>query len=64
MQITLEAARVNVKMTQEEAAKSLKVTKKTISSWENGKTFPKTDKIDAICRLYQIECDNIKWNAR
>lgn len=63
MRISLEAARVNAKLTQEEAAKALKVTKKTISSWENGKTFPKTDKIDAICTLYQIECDNIKWNA-
>ena len=63
MRITLEAARVNVKLTQEEASKALKVTKKTLSSWENGKTFPKTDKIEAICRLYSIECDNIKWNA-
>ena len=63
MRITLEAARVNVKLTQEEAAKALNVTKKTISSWENGKTFPKTDKIEAICALYRIDCDNIQWNA-
>lgn len=63
MRISLEAARVNAKLTQEEAAKALNVSKKTISSWENGKTCPKTDKIDSICALYNIECDNIRWNA-
>ena len=64
MRITVEAARVNAGLTQEEAAKALNVTKKTVSSWENGKTFPRTDKINAICALYAIECDNVKWATK
>lgn len=61
MRITLAAARVNVKMTQEEAAKQIGVTKCTIINWETGKTFPKADKIPIICAIYQRKYDEINW---
>lgn len=61
MRITLEAARVNVGMTQAEAAKVFGVTKKTIGSWESGKTVPKIDKIDLICSTYKRSYDEIQW---
>lgn len=64
MRITLAAARVNAKMTQEEAAKSIGVTKYTIINWENGKTFPKADKIPIICATYQREYDEINWTGQ
>ena len=40
MAITLKAARVNVGMTQEEAAKRIGVTANTISRWELGISAP------------------------
>ena len=40
-QISLAAARVNAGLTQEEAAKALKVGKQTIVSWEKGNSEPK-----------------------
>lgn len=59
--ISLEAARVNAGLSQKEAAQALKVSNKTICSWENGKTFPSTKHIDAICELYKMSYDDINF---
>ena len=59
--ISLEAARRNAGLSQKDAAKSLNVSNKTISSWENGKTFPSADKIDALCELYKMSYDDINF---
>lgn len=61
MRISLRAARTNCNMTQNEVAERLRVTKKTVSSWENGKTLPALDKIEAICELYGLSYDDIQW---
>ncbi len=57
--ISLAAARVNRSMTQQEAAKALHVTKKTIQNWEKGTTFPTVKMLDEICKLYDIPMDNL-----
>ena len=59
--ISLEAARVNAGLSQKEVAKSLGVSNKTVSSWENGKTFPKGDKILKLCDLYGVPFDNLNF---
>jgi transcriptional regulator with XRE-family HTH domain len=59
LKISLEAARVNANLSQKEAAKELNVSNKTISNWENGKSFPSAEKIDALCKLYNVSYDNI-----
>lgn len=61
MRITLEAARVNAKLKQEEAAKLIGVDKKTIHNWETGKSVPKSDKIPIICDVYGRHYDEIQW---
>jgi transcriptional regulator with XRE-family HTH domain len=61
MTITLKAARVNKGITQEELADTLKVSKKTISSWESGKTVPKIDKIQPLCAALEMEYNDIQW---
>jgi len=61
MRITLRAARINKGLTQEAVGRELNVTKKTVGSWESGKTMPKADKIKLICDLYGVEYDDIKW---
>ena len=61
MRITLEAARVNAKLKQTEAAELIGVRKETLSSWERGKTFPKADKIPVICATYKCSIDDIQW---
>lgn len=59
LKLTLAAARVNVGLTQRQAAAELNVSRETIGKWENGKVSPTADKIDAICTLYRVAYDNL-----
>lgn len=61
VKMTLKALRVNAGLTQKEVAKRLKVSNKTVSSWENGVTYPNPKYIDAICNLYNVEYDHINF---
>ena len=59
LRITLRAARVNKGLGQKEAAKALKVSNKTLQSWESGRTVPRQNHIDSICELYGVSYDDI-----
>lgn len=59
MKITLKALRVNKNLTQEEAAKALNVTSRTLQSWEDYKTYPKATQLISICGLYGCELSDI-----
>lgn len=61
MKITLAAARVNAGLSQKEAATKLGVSNKTLSSWENGTSFPNAQSISKICELYVVPFDNINF---
>lgn len=63
MRMSLKAARVNKGLTQEELAKKVNVTKKTVWSWENGNTKPKIDKIELLCSVLETSYDNINWQG-
>ena len=52
--ISLAAARVNAELTQDEAAKLLGVSKNTIVNWEKGISSPSINKVDAMCKLYNV----------
>ena len=56
--LTLEAARVNVKMTQEEAGKAIGVSANVISNWERGRTYPDAMQIKKIEKVYGIGYNN------
>ena len=51
-QISLEAARVNAKMTQKEAAKAMNLNPVTLMRWENGKSIPNVVQFQNLCDLY------------
>ena len=61
MKYTLKMLRVGKGLTQEAMAAELKVNRKTISAWELGKSLPAVDMIDAICELFGVSYDDIKW---
>ena len=63
MQLTLRAARTNAGLRQTDMALALHVSRKTIGSWESGKSMPTADKIDAICALLGVSYDSIKWRV-
>ena len=61
MQLTLKALRISKGLRQTDMAAMLKVNRKTISAWEQGKSLPAVDMIDAICELLGVSYDDIKW---
>jgi len=58
-QISLAAARVNANLTQEDTAKKMRVSKKTIVNWESGKTAPDINQFRLLCQLYNMPGDYI-----
>ena len=61
IKISLAAARVNAKMTQNDVCKALNVSMQTVVNWENGKTFPDQPMIEKICNLYGVTYDMIDF---
>ena len=61
VKITIRSARVNVGLSQKEAADRLGISNKTLGNWENGITFPPADKITEICELYGVSYDNLNF---
>ena len=59
LQISLEAARVNAKMTQDEAAEKIGVSRQTIMNWEKGKIALRIPEMKMISAIYNILEDNI-----
>lgn len=57
--VTLKAARINVGLTQKEAAKKLGISEETVSNYERGKRFPDVPVIRKIEKVYGIPYDRI-----
>lgn len=59
LKISLSAARVNAKLTQEEVAKIIKKSKNTVSNWEIGRSEIDQANLAYLCELYGVSIDNI-----
>ena len=59
LKISLSAARVNARLTQQEVAKMLGVSRVTINNWERGKTTPTVIQADKLCEIYKRPRDSI-----
>ena len=59
MEITMRAARVNVGLSQKEAAKALGINKNTLAGYELGKAIPKMDVAKKMSKLYGVSTDDI-----
>lgn len=57
--ISLEAVRVNAKMTQKEWAKALGVSNTTVVNWEKEKTEPTLSQLKTMSELSGIPMDFI-----
>ena len=57
--ISLAAARVNNKLSQEDIAKRLGVTRQTYAAWESGKAEMKTAYFIAFCQITGFSTDEI-----
>ena len=61
--ISLKAARVNARLSQEAVAKHLSVSLSTVKNWESGKTFPNQPMIERLCELYKMPYDCIHFGS-
>lgn len=52
--LSLEAARVNAKLLQREAAKMIGISLKTLQNYENGKTKPNWETLEKMSDVYNI----------
>lgn len=59
IQISLAAARVNANLTQEEVARRLHKSKKTIVNWEKGKVIPDIPAMAMLSTIYKMPTDFI-----
>lgn len=57
--ITLEAARVNTRLTQQELADKMGVSRATVNNWETGKTEMKTAYLYMFCGITGFSEDEI-----
>ena len=57
--ITLEAARVNTKLTQAELAEKMGVSRETVFAWENGKRQMRTAYLCLFCQITGFHVDDI-----
>jgi DNA-binding XRE family transcriptional regulator len=62
MAIQLKAARVNANLTQEAAAKELKISKNSIINYETYKSKPSVELAKKIALLYGMKVDDIIWS--
>ena len=46
-------------MSQEDLANNLNVSRQAVSKWESNTSFPETDKIVAICKLFDCSMDEL-----
>jgi transcriptional regulator with XRE-family HTH domain len=55
----LEYLRKSRKMSQEDLAFKLGVSRQAVSKWESGAAYPETEKIVAICKLFDCSLDEL-----
>lgn len=55
----LKQARLGARLTQEQAAEQLFVSRQTISNWENEKTYPDIASVVRLSDLYSISLDEL-----
>jgi len=55
----LQYLRKSKGITQEELADKLGVSRQSVSKWENGETYPETDKLLLLCNIFNVSLDGL-----
>ncbi|MFR6317117.1 MAG: helix-turn-helix transcriptional regulator [[Clostridium] innocuum] len=55
----LKVARINSGLTQEQVADDIKVTRQTISNWENERSYPDIMNVIDLSNLYSLSLDDL-----
>lgn len=60
----LKSSRMNSKLSQEEVAEKLNITRQTLSNWENNKSYPDILYVLELSELYNISLDDLIKNDK
>ena len=60
----LKALRKNVKLTQEEVAEHLNVSRQSVAKWESGESLPDIENCIQLARLYGVSLDDLVRYAK
>jgi transcriptional regulator with XRE-family HTH domain len=58
----LKQKRTSLKLTQDEVAEQLGITRQTISNWENGRSYPDIERMVHLSEIYQLSLDELLKN--
>lgn len=61
LKVSLASARINAELTQEDVAKKMHVSKRTIVNWEKGISSPSVLQADALYNMYNRPKDSIRF---
>ena len=61
IKISLKALRVNMGLSQREAAEKIGIYIDTLRNYENGRTYPDQPTIERMCEVYGVSYNNIKF---
>lgn len=57
--MTIATKRVQIKISQDELAKLLGVTRSTVAMWETGKSFPRADMLPQLAKILGCTIDDL-----
>ena len=55
----LQTLRKEKKMSQEDLAQELDVSRQSVSKWESGTTYPEMDKLLALCKIFNCSLEDL-----
>ena len=55
----LKKIRKENNLSQEQLAESLGVSRQSVSKWESGLAYPETDKVLALCKMFNLNMDEL-----
>ena len=55
----LQKLRKENKLSQEQLADMLDVTRQSVSKWESGMTYPEMDKLISMCKIFKCSLDDL-----
>lgn len=55
----LKVRRNELHLTQDQVAESLGITRQTMSSWENGRSYPDIERVIRLSELYALSLDEL-----
>lgn len=55
----LQKLRKDKKLSQEQLAEMLEISRQSVSKWESGQTYPEMDKLIQLCRIFDCTLDDL-----